>query len=97
MQYPSLAAQGKLNATLHILTTPQRIAMLASEPLDLGRAQHPILRFYHAQVASPFGVDELRLYFRKDAQSEWVKIDSFLSRVNQWTERIYDIKSYNFV
>lgn len=89
--YPIAAKSGNENAIFYwsdFGTSYYR--NLVSAPIDLSTAEKPQLSFWHAQAAF-IGQDELRILLKAGAGQPWDTIAAYTNRLDDWTERVFNI------
>lgn len=87
--YPAGAADGQGRVALRNTTeqTQGFVTRLVTPAMDLSNMTLPILIFSHAQEHNLGDVDELRVYYRTSASSDWVLLEEggvFTDRVRTW-------------
>lgn len=87
--YPAGAADGQGRVALRNTTeqTQGFVTRLVTPVMDLSNMTLPILIFSHAQEHNLGDVDELRVYYRTSASSDWILLEEggvFTDRVRTW-------------
>ena len=87
--YPAGAADGQGRVALRNTTeqTQGFVTRLVTPAMDLSNMTLPILIFSHAQEHNLGDVDELRVYYRTSASSDWILLEEggvFTDRVRTW-------------
>ncbi len=87
--YPAGAADGQGRVALRNTTeqTQGFVTRLVTPVMDLSNMTLPILIFSHAQEHNLGDVDELRVYYRTSASSDWILLEEggvFTDRIRTW-------------
>ncbi len=85
--HPESAFQGSKNAIFFVqsLELPSTILKLPSTDLEF--AINPDLHFYHAQEEWISKHDNLKVYYKKGADSSWVFLEEYANTTVGWVER----------
>lgn len=82
------AYEGNLNACFYSYNYNEDETMLISPAIDLSDAQNPVLKFRHVQPVWSSDQDELKVYYKVSAESQWVLLSEFSENINDWTEEV---------
>ncbi|MFA7174825.1 MAG: M6 family metalloprotease domain-containing protein [Kiritimatiellia bacterium] len=87
------AAHTPTNMVMLISTTDDdSVTKLITPRIDFGEdARAGRLSFRHFMAGWRNGQDELRVYYKKDIAGEWELLETYLSNVSTWTERVVDL------
>ncbi len=88
---PVSAFDGSYNAFFYWNDFESKIRDLVSTPINLSAAVKPRLTFYHTQVQSGDGTDNLKVMFRTSPTGSWDTIASYITPVASWTKRSFNI------
>ena len=90
--YPAEAYQGSYNAIFQKQSTMGEITKLITPPIDLTDVLKPELRFGHIQqawyVSGISNVDQLKVYYKRGIDSNWVLLKSYPDGIETWTEQV---------
>ncbi len=87
---PASASEGSYNAIFQYQSSNGEATKLISPVIDLSEVSKPELRFDHAQdiwFAGEEDWDQLRVYYKRGADSAWVMLEEYLYPVEDWEER----------
>ena len=92
--YPDTAATDTMNACFSWESYETQSTKLITAPVDLSSTSKPELRFWHAQKIWTWGGDyndQLRVYYKKGADSAWVLLEEYILPVEEWNYRVIPI------
>ncbi len=82
---PATAHTGAYNACLKDNSSADNKTRLISPPLNLSALINPSLQFWHTQAFWSPDQDELRVFYRASADSEWILLQSYTQNTASWT------------
>lgn len=82
---PATAHTGAYNACLKDNSSADNKTRLISPPLNLSALINPSLQFWHTQAFWSPDQDELRVFYRTSADSEWILLQSYTQNIASWT------------
>jgi PKD repeat protein len=83
---PALAHSGAYNACFKDEDTDEDKTMLVTPPLDMSSFASGQVSFWHTQEFWSPDQDELKIYYRVDATSSWVLLQSYTGNISTWTK-----------
>jgi hypothetical protein len=87
---PASAYEGLYNAMFQYQSSNHESTILIAPPINLTNVIKPELRFAHAQdiwYAGEEDWDQLKVYYKRGADSSWILLEEYLYAVTDWEER----------
>lgn len=84
---PTSAHTGTYNACLQYNNSSGATTMLVTPPIDFSGMDNAVLSFWHTQVYWTPDQDELRIYYKTSASTEWILLAEYTENVSTWTQR----------
>lgn len=88
---PETAHGGAYNACLKDNSSADNKTRLISPPLNLSALINPSLQFWHTQAFWSPDQDELRVFYRTSADSEWILLQAYTQNIASWTMHTLDL------
>jgi hypothetical protein len=80
--------EGQSNLRFHSFNYNGDETRLISPAIDLSGAHNPVLKFRHIQPVWSSDQDELSVYYKVSADSEWILLSEYKSNIDSWMEEI---------